>query len=421
MAKVEKKTKVSSKKTKADNKNLSIKKDEKKSRFELWEVIVVMIITALFGLFIGSFWVYKRYNNEYIRCSEVDSNVGSITTVYNEILYDYYGDIDKNKLADYAIEGMIEGLDDPYADYIDGDDAASMSEELSGTYIGLGVVISNQDNNIKVVSVSDDSPASKAGILPGDLIMSLNSKKYTYENVKEFLSIIKESKAGDKFQIDVIRNKKNIRVNVVLDVIELSSVYGSIVEKDDKKVGVISITSFANNTYEQFVNRYNDLLNEKIETLVIDLRNNGGGYISSASSIASLFLEKNDVIYKKTDGKTTEDVINSYDKSIDLPVVLLVNGYTASSSEVFASSLKDNVDVTIVGTKTYGKGTIQKVQTLGKNKYIKYTVQEWLTAKGSKVDGIGITPDVIIPYDDMLNYDVQYNKAIEIAVDKIGG
>ena len=424
MANVKKKAKENiEKKEKDEEEEVESSKNKKNSKykFDLWEVIVIMIITTLFGLFIGSFFVYKKYNNDKIQCNEVDSSVNIITSVYNDIISDYYGEVDKDKLTDYALAGMIEGLDDPYASYVNGSEATDLNEELDGSYVGVGIEITVKNSNIVVVSVKDDSPASKAGILVGDIIYSLDGKKYSHEEIDDLIKDIKGSQIGDKREIDAIRNGNNLRLTVVIENIDLSSVFGSLVVRNDKKIGYFFISTFANNTYEQFVDEYNNMLEDKLDAIVIDLRNNGGGYLTSAYSIATLFLNRNDIIYQKTDGKETLQVLNEYEKSIDIPVVLLVNGYTASSSEIFVAALKDNLNVTIVGTKTYGKGTIQKMQSLGNDRFIKYTVQEWLTPNGSKINGKGIIPDVIIPFDDKVKEDVQYNKALEIAINKIGG
>ena len=401
-----------------------IKEDSKgktKYYFEMWEVIVIMIITTLFGLFIGSFLVYKKYNNDKIICNDVDDNVSAITTVYNELVKDYYGDINKDNLVDSAIGGMIDGLDDPYALYVNGEDALLMDEELNGTYVGLGMEIVNDHNQLKVYSVFDDSPAFKAGIKPGDVLVSIGSLDVTIDNIEEVLKDIKTSKIGTKKVINVLRDGDNIRKDIKLDLIDVKSVFSSVSNYNNKKIGIIKISNFASNTYGQFVEEYNNLKEENVEAIVIDLRDNGGGYVTSVYSIASMFLEKDDIIYQKTNGEKVEKIIDEYDKTIDLPVVLLVNGFTASSSEIFASSLKENINVSIVGTKTYGKGTIQKMQQLGEDRYIKYTVQEWLTPKGNRINGIGITPDVVIPFDDKLSYDVQLEKALEVVSNKIGG
>lgn len=413
MAKEEKKRKRNHKKI--DEKIVEDKKT--KNHFEMWEVVIIMVITTLLGLFIGSYVVYKKYNNSSIKCNKVDSGVNSIISVYEGLVKEYYGEIDEDKLADYAIYGMLQGLGDPYAEYISKDNSIQMDEELNGMYIGLGVEVSNDNNNVRIVSMANDSPAAKSGIQVGDIIVSCDGKKVSYDVLNDFIKGIKTSKVGDKKVIEVLRNGESIRYTIALDVIELKSVYSNL----ESNIGFITISNFANNTYSQFVEEYEKLKESNIKGLVIDLRGNHGGYTNSAYSIASMFLNKDDVIFVKTDGSKIEKVVNEYEKVIDMPLVILIDGYTASSAEILVASLKDNIDVTLVGTKTYGKGTVQKIESIGEGRYIKYTTQEWLTPKGKKVNGVGITPDVIVPIDDLLDYDVQYNKAMEIIKNKIGG
>ncbi len=179
--------------------------------FEMWEVIVIMVITALFGLFIGSFLVYKNYNNDKVVCRDVNDDVNSITTVYTELLSDYYGDIDKEKLIDSSINGMINGLDDPYALYISDENALLVEEELDGSYVGIGIEVVNDNNNVKVVTVYGDSPAFKAGIVPDDIIVSIDGVKITFENIDELMTDIKNSKNGSTKIINLLRNGTNIR------------------------------------------------------------------------------------------------------------------------------------------------------------------------------------------------------------------
>ena len=415
----DKDNKVVKKRKKVSNKNVIEKKNvdnPKKYSFSLSEVILVMIATALLGLFIGGFVTYKKYNNRKVSCNAISEDTKDITTVYDSLVNEYYGDIDKENLVDFAISGMINGLNDRYALYMDEDYASSLNEELKGSFVGLGVEVRNdEDGYITVVSVMDNSPAFKYGLEAGDKITSIDGINLIGEDVSVLVKNVKSNKAGTEKNIGIKRDDESFVVKVVLDVVNLKSVNEYFVERDGSKIGVIILSNFSANTYTQFVDSYNNLKEEGITSLVIDVRNNGGGYLSSANSISSMFLNNGDVIYKKTDGKNVEDVINYRDKEIDIPVVLLVNELTASSSEIFVSSLKENCNALIVGTRTYGKGMIQKLIELSGKKYVKFSVQEWLTASGNKVDGIGIIPDVEILFDSESGYDVQLEKAFELA------
>ena len=395
------------------------KEKNKKYTFGLFEVILIMIVTTLFGLFVGSFVAYKKYNNKKVSCKEVREDTKDLVSAYDNIVNEYYGDFDKEKLIDFGISGMVDSLNDNYALFVDKDYANSLNEELDGSFVGLGVEVRNgEDGYIIVSGVMENSPAYRYGIELNDRIVSVDGINLIGEDISVLVDNVKYSPVGTKKKIEILRNDELLAFDVVLDVVDLKSVNGYFVERDGKRIGIITLTNFASNTYNQFVVAYNELKNENIDSLVIDVRNNGGGYLSSANLISSMFLNKGDIIYKKTNGKNIDDIVCETDKEIDIPVVLLVNGLTASSSEVFVSSLKENTDVLVVGTNTYGKGMIQKLFELSNGKYIKFSVQEWLTASGNKIEGVGIIPDVYILPDEQSEYDVQLEKAVEVAKEK---
>ena len=266
-----------------------------------------------------------------------------------------------------------------------------------------------------------NSPAQKGGIQVGDYIIKLDSVEYDAFTLQDLVDSIKSSKVGDVRNFEILRNDETLKLSIALDTVQLTSVNGYAIERSGKKIGVMIVENFAANTYEQFVKVYEDLEKEDVKALVIDVWQNAGGYWSSANQILSLFLNKGDVIYQRTDGESTEEIVNDAEKKINLPVVLVIDNGTASSSEIFVSSLNENLNAPVIGINSYGKGTIQKMQPRGEDRFIKYTVQEWLTPKGNRINGIGITPDVVIPSDDKLSNDVQLDKALEVVSNKIGG
>ncbi len=396
------------------------KKTEQESNgFKLWEVMVVMVVTALFGLFIGSYITYNRYNGRKVSCNAVRKDMEEISSIYDDIVNDFYGKVDKEKVLNSAIAGMVYSLDDKYSAFIENKAASSLDEELKGKFIGLGVqVSSNDEGQIVVVSVFDDSPAAKAEIRPLDIITKVDSKEYNANNMEEMTTYIKSSKVGDKKSFEILRNGEVINLEITLDEVEIKSVYSYYVQRNNKNIGVVVISNFAGNTYDQLVKAYKELQKNNVHALVVDLRGNGGGYLTSAKDVSSLFLDKGMVIFMKTDGDKTETIKSNDERLIDIPVVLLVDGNTASGSEVVVSSLRNNLNSEIVGTKTYGKGMIQKLQDLGNNKLVKYSVQEWLTSVGQQVEGIGISPTIEVELDTNLAYDNQLETAIDTAAKK---
>lgn len=395
------------------------KKNKNKYSFGTLEVVIVMITMTLFGLFLGSYVTYKKYNTKDSEENSIKENEEQLKEIYRTIVDEYYGDVDQEKIFDNAIKAMVENLEDPYAFFLDENAALDLDEELSGTFIGLGIEVTNASEDFNtVVTVYKDSPASKAGILPGDKIIGMDSKNYSVDEMQDLIYAIKASKKGTKKVFTILRDNEERTIEVELGEVEVDSVSTYTVDKNDKKVGVITICNFASNTAEQFLAKYEELKKEGIDAMVIDLRGNSGGYLSSATAVSSLFLDKGAILYKKTDGKVTQDIINENNKKIDLPVVLLVNECTASSAEVFASSLNENIGTDIVGMETYGKGLIQKLIPINGGKYIKFSTQEWLTSKGEKVEGAGIKPTVEIDWDENSQYDVQLDKAIDTVLSK---
>ena len=382
--------------------------------FSFKEVIIIALLAIIFGLLLGSLVVFKKYNSK----DEIKDNSDSIKYIYNSILSDYYGESSKEDILDGAIEGMIGSLNDKYAVYLKPDDALKFNQNLNGNYIGLGVTIAvRNDNKIEIIDVNEGSPAMNAGMMAGDIIISMDGTTYDNTNYNEMINIIKSSKNGSKKTFDILRNNETITLTATLDKIDIESVGSIIHSENDKKVGIIKIVSFSSNTYSQFLQNYKELEKEGIDSLIIDVRDNSGGYLSTAQSIASHFVNKGTLLYMKTNGKTTEKTFSEIDKDITVPIVLLINQNTASSAEVFVTSLYENLNIDIVGVTSYGKGTVQKLITLNNGAVLKYTVYEWLTSKGNKIDGIGVNPTKEVKQDNS-DIDVQLQEAIKIALSK---
>ena len=382
--------------------------------FSFKEVIIIALLAIIFGLLLGSLIVFKKYNSK----DEIKDNSDSIKYIYNSILSDYYGESSKEDILDGAIEGMIGSLNDKYALYLKPDDALKFNQNLNGNYVGLGVTIAvRNDNKIEIIDVNEGSPAMNAGMMAGDIIISMDGTTYDNTNYSEMINIIKSSKNGSKKTFDILRNNETITLTATLDKIDIESVGSIVHSENNKKVGIIKIVSFSSNTYSQFLQNYKELEKEGIDSLIIDVRDNSGGYLSTAQSIASHFVDKGTLLYMKTNGKTTEKTFSEIDKDITVPIVLLINQNTASSAEVFVTSLYENLNIDIVGVTSYGKGTVQKLITLNNGAVLKYTVYEWLTSKGNKIDGIGVNPTKEVKQNNS-DIDVQLQEAINVALSK---
>ena len=356
--------------------------------FTILEVVLIIIIAILFGVIVGYFINYSRND------TTKDSNLNEVVSTYNNIVNNYYGDIDKGKLADSAIKGMVESLDDPYSNYMDGSTANDFNESIDGSFTGIGVMIQNGEDYTTVIEVYDDAPAKKAGMQVGDVIIKVNGEDVKGMDGTALAKIIK-GKKGTKVNITVKRNDEEISMDVKRDVVDLISVTDKIVEYEGKNIGYIRIDNFAANTYSQFYKSLKALENKKIDSLIIDVRSNPGGHLQQTKQILSLFFDSKTVLYQiKSKGKV-EKVYSYSNESRKYPVAVLIDSASASASEILASCFKENYKkVFIIGNTTYGKGTVQKTQTLKDGTTIKYTTETWLTSKGKSINEVGVTPTV---------------------------
>lgn len=358
--------------------------------FTILEVILIIFISILFGVIVGYFINYSKND------TTKDSNLNEIVSTYNNIVKNYYGDLDKKELKDAAIKGMIESLDDPYSSYMDGEVADDFNETIDGSFSGIGVVIQTEEGNdyTTVIEVYDDSPAKKAGILVDDMIIKVDGEDVKGKTGSELAALVR-GKKGTIVNITVKRNGEEKDLNIKRDVIDLISVTDKIIEYDGKNIGYIRIDSFAANTYSQFYKSLKALENKKIDSLIIDVRSNPGGHLQQTKQILSLFFDSKTVLYQiKSKGKT-EKVYSYSNESRKYPVAVLIDSASASASEILASCFKENYKkVFIVGNTTYGKGTVQQTDTLSNGTTIKYTIETWLTSKGKFINDVGVSPTV---------------------------
>jgi len=421
------KTKITTK-SKTQDANKKIEKKEKlenlenndisksSTSFNLIEVIIIMIITAIFGVLIGSCVTYFRDN--VISGDNTSQKFDEFFDVYNELIDGYYGEVDQNKLIEAGIKGMVDYLGDSYSSYLNYDETYSLNEELEGEFVGMGATVStNDDGEIYIYEIFNDSPAHKAGFKVGDIITKVDGKSVEGKTTTEVSYQIK-GKENTKVDITIKRDGEEITLSLTRGKVILPSVEYSVIEQYN--IGYINVSLFAKNTPEQFENAMNTLISKKVNSVIIDVRGNSGGYLFSAEKIASLFLKKNDIIYQLNTKGVIESIKATENKVYDINVVILVDGASASASEVLAAALNENISAPLVGVRTYGKGTVQKTVQLSSGSMIKYTVQEWYTPKGNKVNEIGLTPNYEIELNEkyyqtgQLEDDNQLQKAIEI-------
>ena len=359
--------------------------------FKLYEVIIITIITGILCSIATGFIFYKKYETSAIASYENlsnNKNVNEFLQVYASIIKEYYQDVNEEELVDSAINAMFSYLGDNYSEHLSKDETSSLLEQLAGEYQGIGVEI-YQDKII--YNVFDDSPAKEAGLQKGDKIIKVNNEDVSEKDNSYVATKIKNE--NDKVEITILRNNEEKKVTVKKDKLYIPSVTSKVIEEENKKIGYIDITTFSNTTSKQVKKALLSLENDNIDSLVIDVRNNAGGYLISAKEIASMFLEKEKIIYSLQEKDKTQTYKDTTSEKRDYPVVVLINEYSASASEILTSALKESYNATLVGKKSYGKGKVQQTLNLEDGSMAKYTTAKWLTPNGKCIDGVGITPD----------------------------
>lgn len=340
--------------------------------------------------------------------------------VYETLLDNYYDDVDKYELIDNAIDGMISSVGDIYTGYSNADNAESFNELVSGIYEGIGCTIQLQEDGVKIIEVFDDSPAKKSGLNVGDIIVKVDDIDVSSDtNVVELSNYIK-SESNGKIDMVVLRDGKEKKVNLVRDKVEQPVVTSSTYEKNGKKIGYLNISIFSSGAAKQFEKKLSDLEKEDINGLVIDVRDNNGGYLTTVTDIVSQLLPKGNIIYQVEKNDEVEVTTDKTAKHREYPIAVLVNSNSASASEILASAIKESYAGFVVGTNTYGKGTVQQVKQLSDGSMIKYTVEHWLTPDGNWINDVGVEPTDIVELNEIyysspiVDNDNQLQKALEL-------
>ena len=394
----------------------NIKKSIKKSKlkFNLLETIIIVLIVFGLGLVLGGIIMYGRGP-----LSSGSVSLNEFVSSYNEIVENYYQEVDTDKLLESGISGMLRFLGDPYSTYMSKEEAEEFNDDVEGTYQGIGAEIKYSDDKLPMIGrVFEGSPAEKSGLLSDDIILKVNDVDVTKKTLSEIASIVKGDKDTD-VSLTIRRGKEEKTITITRAVVDNVSVTSEIIEKKDKKIGYIYVSTFAANTAKQFRKELESLEEQGIDSLIIDVRGNTGGYLTTVEEMVSMFMKKDEAIYQlKTKGEI-EIVYDKTDESRDYPVVVLADRTSASASELLVGAFRETYNAEIVGTKTYGKGKVQKVTTLSSGAMYKYTYQEWLTPEGNYIDRVGIEPTVEIAYEyNEKGIDNQKDKAIEVISSK---
>ena len=392
-----------------------VEKQDNTISFSLVEVIVIIIIAILFGGIIGSAITLSRVNNG---SNSSSSELSDFVVSYNNIVSDYYDEVDKEKLINAAIDGMMNSLGDPYSTFMDSKEAEEFNTTVSGEYKGIGATIGLIDGNATVVDIFDGSPADKAGIKLEDIIIRVNGTEVKGMELDKVVSLIKEKSQAE---LVIKRGEEEKTITIKLGNVEIPSVVSEIIERDGKQIGLIAVSVFAANTYEQFNEELKALEDKSIDSLIIDVRDNPGGHLDQVTKVLSLFMDKKKVIYQVQVNKKKTKVYSVTNEKREYDIAILINGSSASASEILAAAMKESYGATLIGKKSYGKGTVQKEYTLSNGASIKYTIEQWLTPKGNSINGEGVSPDVDVELESKYyeTYLKEDDNQLQAAIDEL--
>ncbi|MGO1469627.1 MAG: S41 family peptidase [Tissierella sp.] len=406
------------------------------SRKRIIFFVVILILTNLltFGLSntlslqFDSKVVLPKTEYEYLKSTA--DEFSKVQLVEGFIKENYLKDVDEERLIEGQLKGLVASLEDPYSQYLTADEFEDLTQETSGEYGGIGVIVTpGEDNLITVVSPIKDTPGEKAGLKPEDKIIAVDGKEFMAEDMDKAVSVMK-GKPRTKVTLTILRRDKDgtsetFDVKITREKIRLVTVNSSVI---DDKIGYINITSFDELTYKDFMKDLKKLENKNVEGLIIDLRNNPGGLLDVTADIADELLGEGTIVYTETREGEKEEYVSKASK-IDIPLVVLVNGGSASASEILSGAIKDYDRGELIGTKTFGKGIVQRISPLPTKdgSAIKLTVSEYFTPNGTNIHGVGIEPDIVVelPEDiktigvENLKEDSQLQKGLEVIKNKI--
>lgn len=405
--------------------------DKKIARQRVYKVIMLVVLTAVITFMTTTIFLYREYG-DYIALGksangssstdkEAESTISATLKMFKNLIKSkYIYDVDNIKLVDGALKGYIDALGDPYTTYLTKEEMEEFTEEASSEYVGIGIYVSNVDDQILIVGVMKDSPALEAGIQAGDIITKVNGVEYSGEQLSEATSVLK-GKEGTNADVTILRNDEEKTVTVTRKKITVEHVASQMIDND---IAYIEISSFDSGVADSFERQLKELLNKGAKKIIIDVRSNGGGIVDEATQIADLFIDKGKSILITKGKNDSEKVTTAENDPIvkNIPVAILTNESTASASEILAGALKDQYGATLVGKTTYGKGVIQTLYSLQDGSGIKITTDEYYTPNHNQINKKGLTPDYEVDltvsedgyYETSIDKDAQLLKAREI-------
>ena len=381
--------------------------------FNLMSVVIIICVTSIISAITAGIIVTNNYDLSYKGLS-TDKYLSEFLKAYSNIVNNYYEDVDKEKMLDAAMDAMLNYLGDNYTTYLTKEQRKELEERLAGEYEGLGIKISGRE----IVEITENSPASEVGLMVGDLFVSVEGTDVTNATSSIISTLIRDD-SKKEVNIVIERNGTQMPFKITKSLIPTKSIS---YELKENNIGYLKIDIFSRPLTSEIEEALKDMESKGMQKLIIDVRDNTGGYLDSAETTASLFLEKGKIIYSLQDKNGKEEYKDKTDTKREYPVVVLINHNSASSSEILAAALKDSYNAILVGETSYGKGKVQQTYDMEDGAMAKYTSAKWLRPSGECIDGVGLKPDyeVNIIYDyneagEIVGYtDTQLNRAIEI-------
>lgn len=365
-------------------------------------VLLIAIISSISTL--GLIYYALDFNEQGF------SNLMRFITAYRFIETKYVNDTDDVKLIDGAIDGMVKSLNDPHSNYLSPKMYKTLMEQTEGSFAGIGVVMGmDNEQKIHIVGIMENSPGQKAGLQEGDEILAVDGVPVTQMAFDEVATHVR-GQAGTDVVLTIMRDNANQDITITRDNIKLKTVGHKML---DNNIGYIQIVSFSEDTANEFNEAYNDLKNQGMKALVLDLRNNPGGLLTTCVEIAKKLVPKGEIV-SIVDKQGNKETYSSSLEAPEYPLVVLINKNSASASEILSGAIQDTKAGTIIGNTSYGKGSVQTILPMFEDDAVKLTIAKYYTPSGRSIDGTGITPDIEINLDENATSDTQLDKALEI-------
>lgn len=387
----------------------------------IYKTVMIIVVTALVTFLIASIIFYNYYMktdkgniealSKYISISKSTSTLEQKIEILKKYLEkEYIGEINEEDMIESALKGYVDGIGDKYTEYLTKEELEELMTSVNGNYVGIGIYMTqDKQGNIVVLLPIEGSPAEEKGLQTGDIISKVNGTECNSLELSEVSNMVK-GEEGTTVNLEILRENEKIIVDVERRTVELKYIASKVL---DGNIGYIELLAFDEGAATKFKEELEKLKKQNITSLIIDLRDNGGGLVTEAVSLSEVFAPMGKTILKSYDKNEKEKVTKSTSVSTEeIKVVILVNENSASATEIFAATMQDNELGTVVGTTTFGKGVMQEVQPLKIGGAIKITIEEFKTPNGNKIHGVGIKPDIEVENDDEKE-DKQLQKAIE--------